>query len=303
MFPLSNLIQHSHSEYMSYVWQKTNFLLRSSSQDQLRWFWEYIISHYDYKKFWKSLKIEEEQETFFQLLSHFCYLNKNHENLYSKNIERKSMWIFKHPRGGIYIPAEFVKILMSEPYLIKENFLFSLLFRLKFKEQVNLAALIKSAFDPLEIVTHEQNPRDMALVIYILFANFHTIGFYNRSVQKSQMVVNINTKIFDSHLYNPSLLKTPQPLWDYLYEECSHIRPAVDQWYYLIKHGKKGFYRSLSLISKPKRELVYLFSSGYLLPILPRNSYQTDKMQIVTPIEVIHSCNQQSVKNQFQAGV
>ena len=283
---------------MSYIWRKTNFLLKSGKNDQLRWFWQYVIHHYNYQKFWKALK-ENEKATFFELLSHFCYFNSN--DLVQKNpcvieeIEKKSMWIFKHPIGGIYIPVEIIKVLMDEPALLKKNFLFSILYRLKFKEQLCLTALIRNTFDGSEIMTDEKNPRDMALAIYMLFANFHTTGFYNHLIQRSNPVVNINTKILDSHRHDFSVLETPTPLWDYLYHEYPHMHLALDEWYYLMQYGKKGFYRSLLLVSKPKRELVHLFSSGYLLPIISGKNWQPDKIKVVTPIEVVCAWNKQLV--------
>ena len=305
MFPLIDILDHSYTNHMSYIWRKTNFLLKSNEGDQLRWFCQHVTRHCNYQEFWKELK-KNEKKTFFELLSHFCYFSSNYlsqrDHHAIEEIEKKSMWIFKHPIGGVYIPAEVIKVFMDEPALSKKNFLFSILYRLKFKEQLCLSALIRNTFNGSEIITNEKNPKDMALAIYMLFANLHTTGFHNYSVQKSNAIVNINTKILDSHRHNFSVLETPTPLWDYLYQEYAHMRLTLDEWYYLMKYGKKGFYRSLALVSKPKSEFLYLFSSGYLLPMMPKKNGQPDKIKAITPIEVAHIWNQQSVDPGFRAG-
>ncbi len=279
MFPLSDILQDSYSNYMFYIRKKTNFIINPSKTSQLRWFLEHIIKNYDFQKFLKNLNMEE-NKAFIHLLSQFCYSYESNHDQYIKQIEKKSMWIFKHPMGGFYIPAEFIKILMNEKSLLKKRFLFSLLFKLSLKEQKNLTALIKNSYNFSSIITNEQNSLDMALVLYILFANFYTKGL-------KQKILPINNQISQNINFH-HFLKQPTPMWTYLYSKFLHLHPALNEWQLIMKYSKKGFYRSLSLISKPKEELIYLFSSGSFIPILPRLANRIDNIQLVTPTEVIH---------------
>ena len=286
MFPLSDIICHSYFGYLPYVWKKTSFLIQSNKKEQLLNFWKHLCRGYDYKKFWSQLD-ESEKNVFLNLLSSFCYVSSENQNALLEDIEKKSSWILKYPLGGIFIPAELIKNLMREKILQKKNFLFSLLFRLKLKEQKNLTGLIESNCKLSEIITDEKNSVDMALVLYIYFANFHTTRLKYNALSKKPSVLNIESGIANASWYEPSKIDKPLPMWNYLYSKFSDLKPALDEWYYLLKHTKNGFYRSLSLVTKFKRELLYLFCYGYFIPILPKKSNLIDKIKIVTPSEIL----------------
>ena len=330
MFPLSDVLQHSYSDYMLYIWRKTRFIINSQDSSQLMWFWRHIANNYDYKKFWGSLDTEE-KEAFIHLLSRFCYLSHARRNRHIQSLEKKSMWIFKHPMGGFYVPVEFIKTLMNEKTLAKKNFLFSLLFRLKFREQRSLTALIRSTYDVSQIITNERNAWDMALVLYMLFANFHVVGLHDRRVAPKPNVLPIRSESSVNGWHRPPVLYQPTPIWDYLYSEFPHLHQTLDEWRSLMEYGKKGFYHSLSLVSQPKESLVYLFSSGYLIPILPsaaakrslrlrrtyasplhygelrsrtkqmKNTNDTDQIKLVTPTELLFREESQLPGDQFRS--
>ncbi len=292
MYPLSDILQHSSRDYMLYISRKTNFIIRSNDSNQLRWFWQHIIKNYDYQKFMDGLDAEE-KKIFCNFLSSFCSSRSIESDKEISKIEKKSVWIFKHPMGGFYIPVEFIKVLMNEKSLFKEGFLFTLLYRLRLKEQKNLTALIKGYYDVFQTMTSEQNAWDMGLVIYMLFANFHTSGIHQRKIESNPKLLSMHAQTFQNDRYQKPLLRKATPIWKYLYSQFSHFCPALDEWQSIMKHGKKGFYRSLSLVSQPKEELVYLFASGYFMPIFPKNLNKIEDIQLVTPVEII--CEQNSV--------
>ena len=285
MFPLADIVHHSYLGYLPYVWKKTSFLLRSNQEIQLLSFWDHLCRKYDYKKFWEQLS-EQEKPVFLNLLSSFCYVSDKEKNILLEGIEKKSSWILKHPSGGIFIPAELIKNLMREQILQKKNFLFSLLFQLKIKEQKNLTGLIESSCKISEIITNERNPADMALVLYIYFANLHTSDLQYNSLSKKPHVIDLASGITTSPRYQPCQIDKPIPMWNYLYTKFKNLRPALDEWYYLIKHTRNGFYRSLSLVAHPKRELLYLFCYAYFIPIIPKKKDFLDDIKIVTPSEI-----------------
>ena len=299
MYPLSDILQHSYADYTLYISRKTNFIIHSNENDQLRWFWKHIIKNYHYQEFINSLDAEE-KKTFFHLLSSFCYSHVDAYNEKISKIEKKSMWIFKHPMGGFYIPVEFIKILMNEKSLLKEGFLFSLLFKLRIKEQKSLTALIKSNYDVLQMITSEQNAWDMALVLYILFANLYTTGVYKKKIKLKPKLLPMYAQAFQNDWYRQPYLHKATPIWKYLYSQFLHCHPALDEWQSIMKHGKKGFYRSLSLISQPKEELVYLFSSGHFMPILPAKSDKIENIQLITPVEFICKHDTVSARNKLR---
>ena len=330
MFPLSDVLQHSYSDYMLYIWRKTRFIINPHDNSQLMWFWRHIAKNYDYKKFWDSLETQE-KEAFIHFLSRFCYLPYAGRDQHIQSIEKKSMWIFKHPMGGFYIPVEFIKTLMNEKTLAKKNFLFSLLFRLKFREQMSLTALIRGTYDVSQVITDERNAWDMALVLYMLFANFHVVGLHDRRVAAKPNVLPIRSQFSVNGWHKPPVLYQPTPIWDYLYSEFPRLHHTLDEWRSLMEYGKKGFYRSLSLVSQPKESLVYLFASGHLIPILPnasrkgslrlrgnyastmyyeelrsrkkqmKNTNDTDQIKLVTPTELVFREESQSTRNQIRS--
>ena len=286
MFPLSDILQDSYSNYMFYIRKKTNFIINPCKTSQLRWFLEHIIKSYDYQQFLKNLNMEE-NKAFIHLLSQFCYSYESNHDQYIKQIEKKSMWIFKHPMGGFYIPAEFIKILMNEKSLLKERFLFSLLFKLSFKEQKDLTALIKSNYNFSSIITNEQNSWDMALVLYILFANFYTRGLSHKYIKAKQKILPIKNQISQSINFN-HLLKQPTPMWTYLYPKFLHLHPALNEWQLIMKHSKKGFYRSLFFNLQAKKRINLFIFVWISHPHLTSLANKIDNIQLVTPTEVIH---------------
>ncbi len=289
MFPLSEIYKYTDQNYLSYVWKKTHFLINPQKPDQLQFLWEHIIKNFNLHSFLKKLE-ENEKKAFFDLLSNYGYVSPqsySHPDLPFEVLEKKSMWIFKHPIEGIFIPLEIIKTLMKEKLLLKNNFLFSLLFRLKMKDQYDLAVLLENHYGIYQLLTRENNSLDMALVLYIWFLNIYQKSTIFKLQKKNKGgIIPFRFKLQDKKTKIPPILKEPKIIWDYMHQQYPDLHIPINKWYHIMKEGKKGFYYSLLLLTECKKDIWDIFVNGYLFPLSKKEKNLPDEIKVITPNEI-----------------
>ncbi|MDH5717250.1 MAG: hypothetical protein OEZ22_06395 [Spirochaetia bacterium] len=308
MYPISEMVLTSSEKYLGYISRKTNFLITGGKKDRVQWFWVHLLKLYEENTISKILNTAEEKE-FFDLLNNFGFIAASDitDNLIS--IEEKLPWVFKHPNGGIYIPLELIKNLMQEDNYLKKNYLFSLLKKIKLKEQKDFASLLGGSSENHFNITFENNHLDMALVLYIWFARNYiyrkhiSLDFLSRGkIVESPYSFIRETKKATNGTKENILPKKPVLMWDYLKKAFGRDNLELEKWIYLLKEGKKGFFRSLSLASAKKSPLLEVFRTGLLLPIMPVNlsySKSIEKIFVVTPSEVFSYIKQREQDYKF----
>ena len=275
MISISQILDQTDPHYLKYVSKKTDYLIRNREEKSLYWLWYQILRNFDFDFFFNHLSLEE-KEAFFLLLNHFGYIPSRMVSKPLEDIEKKATWILKDPEEGYFIPLEIFKKLMKQPVLLNKNFLFSLICRLKLSDQKTFGSLIGCSDQAQLSISFERNSLDMALVLYIWFANFH------KNDKKDEVSQVSNKKVFTS---NPALL------WIHLYEKLPRFKNEIREWQKLMEYGEKNFFRSLSLLSGSgkTKELLAIFQKGYLIPILDKNfenKRDIHNILVVTPREV-----------------
>ncbi len=305
MFPLSEIILTSRPEYFAYLSKKTGFLLPDSGRDQqLQWFWIHLVHLVQEKNKIESLTLEE-SAAFDELLVHFGSMPAvRHEYAV---LEEKLACVFKHPGGGYFIPLEIFKLLMQRYDLSARNYLFTLLFSLAHREQRSLVSMISSSLEGQAVVSFESHPLDMALVLYIWFANHHVSGnltYPDRGVMLHSPYAFVReTASIPVHEREPGYFpETPVSMWEHLRRYFPHRERDAQEWKNLMVAGGKGFYRGLSLISNTRSELFQAFRNGYFFPVMKKqlaDKRSVEEIQIVTPREIFFQ-NEKSKKEKLE---
>lgn len=298
MFSLTEIVYSGNPKYLQYFSRKTEFLVvdfQMASHCNVRWLWRHLGKKFDFAKQYSSLN-NAEKNKFKELLLNFGYLSSL--DAVGEKLEKKIPWIFLHPSSGIFIPLEVLKLLMQEELCFKENFLFSLIYKLKIKEQKYFASLIGGSLEGQVALSFESNPLDMALVLYIWLAD------HMENIDDVRHIIPERGKILKSPyafsreerlppLKNVKSLstllpKTPVPIWDYLPKHFSHLDDDLEKLHTLITRGNKGFYRSVALLKNQNSDLIKAIKNGILLPVITQSvSKKKNKTNImlVTPVE------------------
>ena len=263
MLPIRRIADSNDAAYLKYLYNKTGFLVSKKSEKTAKHLWLYVNETFNFAKDCIRLT-EEERQILDDLLANFGHLNADNKRLHQ--LESKLSWVYRHPQGGIFIPLEVYKLLMQEPELIKQNYLFTLLYLLKLKEQKALAALLGGQVEARLAITFEKNPLDMALVLYIWFSK----------------------QIFRQ----PPKIKIAYPdertkLWDFYRRAFGHRKHSMVL-KRLLLDGKKGFFRSLSLFDQNEK-FVQMFTSGAMMPVFSQSDYfsrRVESMRVVSPREL-----------------
>ena len=313
MYSLAEIIYQGTPKYHQYFSKKTGFLVADfqlSYQKNLQWLWRHLAKNYDFEKDYGNLSATE-KDRFSNLLKNFGYLPQVDE--VCEQLEKKISWIFFHPVSGVFIPLEVIKLLMQEDVFHKENYLFSLLYRLKIKEQRYFASLMGSSLEGQINLSFENNPLDMALVLYIWLAgqigsitDIRSIIPERGRVLKSPFTFarEINTPSISSVTNLSTLIpEKPVPIWDYLYTHFSHLKDDIDKLFTLITRGNKGFYRSVTLLKNQNSDLIRAFKTGILLPLIPVTGKtgrgltgMKRNIKLVSPVELHYALTNISVE-------
>ncbi|MES0489368.1 MAG: hypothetical protein ABUK01_05205 [Leptospirales bacterium] len=299
MNSITEIIQIAPPEYIQYFAKKTGFLMTGAfeTNNQTRWLWHHIVRTYEFKNRFNTLT-NSEKKSMTILLNNFGRTPFADETGFA--LEKKAPWVFKHPAGGIFIPLEMIKLLMQEDYFQKQYYLFTLLYKLKLKEQNILASLTGSSLEGQLAISFEKNPLDMGLVLYIWFsAKIRTLTDI-RSMMPPKAKIIMGPYTFAREEDKPKKKDTslqvvfpekPVNLWDYLFLNFPHLKKDTEKAYTLMAEGKKGFYRSLNLINNPSNEYINLFKNGLLFPVLSSSAISDSRVkniQVVSPAEVRH---------------
>ncbi|MDH4199659.1 MAG: hypothetical protein OEV66_04685 [Spirochaetia bacterium] len=297
MFALTEIIYSASPKYLQYFSRKTGFLVadfQAACQNNVRWLWRHLSRNYNFQNQYAILN-KAEKDMVRELLLNFGYLPYTNE--ITESMEKKIPWLFAHPVSGIFVPLEIVKLLMQEEIFFKENYLFSLVYRLKIKEQKYFASLMGGSLEGQVALSFENNALDMGLVLYIW------LGEHMRNIGSLQNIIPDRGKILkspfaftregDSAPWKSRDLRSlipenPVPIWDYLYEHFSHMKDDIDKLHTLIHRGNKGFYRSLALLRNQGGDLIKAFKSGILIPLIPYKNNTKNKVRIklVSPVEL-----------------
>jgi hypothetical protein len=317
MYSLNEIIYNGNPKYLQYFSRKTGFLVadfKLAEQGNLQWLWRHIAKKFNFAGDYARLNSSEKQK-FGELLKNFGYLPQVGQTCQTcENLEKKIPWLFIHPVSGIFIPLEIIKLLMQEDFFYRENYLFCLLYKLKIKEQKYFVSLIGNSLDGQINLSFENNPLDMALVLYIW------LGGQIREITDIRSIIPERGKILKSPftfareinidsittLSNLSTLipEKPVPIWDYLYAHFSHLKEDIDKLHTLVTRGNKGFYRSVTLLKNQNSDLIKAFKTGILIPLLPSPGKKSDMgtgkqavIKLVSPVELHYALKNNEVKN------
>ena len=307
MYPLSEILNVSKQSYIQYIAKKTGFLISGRNSEKIQWLWVHLLKLYHEKNIHQKLNYVEKL-AFYELLNNFGYIPGSENNANLENLEQKIPWIFKHPHGGFFIPLELIKTLMQDEEYYEENYFFSLLRKLTLKEQKDFVSFLGGTAESQIHLSFEKNRLDMALVLYIWFARqfVHRKNLSFEFISKGRIIespfsflrensASKKTKIDDDGI----LPKKPVALWPYLENAFGGKNKDMEKWIMLMRDGKKGFYRSLSLAAPANSRLIEIFRMGLLVPILPSklNTVKNiEKIQAVTPREIFSFLKERNEK-------
>lgn len=292
MFPIAEVFIQSDENYRSYVGKKTGFLLTSIDGEQLIHFWYHICRGLTREP---RMGLSQEQfNTLDQLFLQFGYIHPSQMTPSLQQLEQDMPWIFKHPAGGIFLPLEVFKTFMTHDGGNEfQSYLFTLLFRLKLKEQRNLVALLGGELEAQLSLTFENNALDMALVLYIWYAGLHLSGdallpAEGKIIAGPWSLSPENESTFAQN--EIKLPKKPVAMWPYLFEQFSFQKAEIEELRHRIENTGRGFYRSLSLVKNTKGLFYQMFRQGFLIPIMGRdwrNGRNPDDLTVVSPRELV----------------
>lgn len=295
MHSLSEVLVSASTSYRAYISRKTDFLLSDSRQDQVKWFWLHLIHRVQEEDWWSSLS-EEQWKLLDRLLIHFGYYKPVAEEVeIMRELETKLIFLFKHPAAGYFIPLEIFKLLMQRTRFADQNYIFSLLYRLKVREQRAFVSLIGSSIiGQASSITLESHPLDMALVLFIWFANQYSQGL--KRIPGRGVLLNMpfsfmreSRKNFFVPLAPEDFPGEPVPMWEFLYSYFPGSGAAIEEWKHIMSAGGKGFYRSLSLLRSAESPFLYYFRGGYFMPVIKKatiNEKNVNDLRMVTPREI-----------------
>ncbi|MDH4262454.1 MAG: hypothetical protein OEV78_05340 [Spirochaetia bacterium] len=306
MYSLTEIIHTGNPKYLQYFSKKTGFLItdfKSTNNANLQWLWKHIAKNFNFINDFSKLNYTEKQKL-GEILNNFGCLPQSDKTC--DEMEKKLPWVFIHPVSGIFIPLEIVKLLMQEETFFRENYLFSLLYKLKIKEQKYFTSFIGSSLDAKVNLSFESSPLDMALVLYIWLSE------QIRAITDIRNIIPERGKILKSpftfareinmdsiaSVNNASTLipEKPVPIWDYLYLHFSHLKEDIDKLHTLVTRGNKGFYRSVSLLKNQNSDLIRAFKGGILIPVLVSTG-KSSPIKLVSPVELHYTLKNNQVKN------
>jgi hypothetical protein len=223
MQSLGEILRYDDATYLKYLSRKTQYLITRDKTEFIHRFWQHLIVEYHPRVVLPRLSIAD-KKTFQELLSQFSHDTRSVMRSKYQKLEQKIPWVLKHPEGGYFIPFEIIKTLMPRSQLIAQGYLFQLLYRMPAIEQQSLRAMLARSHRSREALTQEKHQLDRALAIYIWTAD-------HRAARRK-------------HKIQPAL----RTIWQILLERFPALAPEIEEWQFIMQNGKRGFYRSLSLI-------------------------------------------------------
>jgi len=307
MFPIVDLISQADANYLNYLRKKTGYILSKNDPNQVRWLWLHLLKESKLHELPQSLN-PSEQEVLDLLLLNFGYLKQKLVDKKVNLVEKNNLWLFKHPGGGMFIPLEIIKSLLVNPVYLNKNYLFTLYYRIRRKEQKNYFSLFGDEAKIQYNFKDEKSLLDSTLVLYIRLSSYHLANALDQSIiSKKGRILHSpfsiidktsskeEQKYYDLEEFFPS---KPVNLWQHLEKFFPSMKQETQDWYNLIKDGRKSFYRSLGLMSPVKvAPLIYLFRFAYFVPVFNsdfHNNLNPNNICVVTPQEIKSIINLQT---------
>ena len=284
MIPLRQLVRSSNTVYSKYLSRKACVLSHVEEAERSQWLWFNLIKSYQFSMQFESLGKNLRFEL-YRLLDNFGYLP---ESKTANRLESKIPWILKHPEGGVFLPLEIYKLLMQEQRLADCNYLFALLYRLRLGEQKELAGFVGTNIDAQLSISFESNILDMALVLYIWFSR--QLSYSKANKKPETRVFSLKGEEIQPARKQDKFCESASNIWGHLDSHFARESAEVKAFRSNIENGRKGFYRSLTLLSGRNSALKEYFRNGWFIPVLPANWRKIiDKIEIITPREVVVS--------------
>ncbi len=262
MQTLGEILRHDDPAYLRYLSRKTQYLITREKTEYVHRFWQHLIIEHHPLHVLPSLSATD-KKTLHILLKNFSHDGRAAMRARYQKLEKKVPWVLQHPDGAYFIPYEIIKTLMPQRKLIGAGYLFQLLFAMPEAEQHSLRALLARSHRSREALVHEKHPLDRALALYIWTAD------HRAPVRRRNLIQAKN-------------------IWHYLTEEFPKLTDELDEWQHLMQTGRKGFYRSLSLIRGRGAELLKSFVTGLsVVPVAPRKHkvFPAQNLKFMIPLE------------------
>ncbi|RME90866.1 MAG: hypothetical protein D6767_06155 [Candidatus Hydrogenedentota bacterium] len=287
MYPLMDMLTLGGSEYLRYIGRKTKYILSTDHPRSADGLWKMLAGSYDWDDLYTNME-EGDKACLHTLLEMFGFLMPDELTPEIIEFEKRHTWVFRHPNGGVFIPLELLKIFMRLPSFQKDFWLFTLLYKLRLKEQKNLASLISRDFEAQISISLEQNDLDMALVLYIYLGHqmrYDSLSFPPRGNKAKLHYLYRLPEHFD---YAPVYLPDhPVVLWDYLKEVFPRYHQDIDNLYNHLRETAISFYRAVGVVLDPTHPILLAFQSGILIPLIPKGVYpdRIHALKVVAPKE------------------
>ncbi len=308
MYPLTEVMEDANPEYLAYLSRKTGFMLQRDNTRapmvSIHWFWYHLVKNIENNKNILN-DFHEELEILFDS---FGYIPASRMDERMKEMEKKLMWVFRYPPGGVFLPLEIFKVFMREKFYSDSGYFFSLLYQMSFHELREYASFLGNTLEGQHLISFENNTDDMALVLYIWYANRHV----NKSVQYDIFSPEKGKILSSRHFLSEdsrqpldesmeknkeSLPYRKEPLWNFLLERYPMYQKEIDQLKTMIFQGRKGFYRALSLIASEENLMINAFRDGILMPVWKKTGKKLDPddWAVQTPREIRHCIRQAGI--------
>lgn len=262
MQSLGEILRYDDPAYLRYLSRKTQYLITQEKKEYVHRFWQHLIIEHHPQNILPRLSAAD-KKTLHILLQNFAHDGRAAMRKKYLGLEKKIPWVLQHPDGAYFIPYEIIKTLMPQRRLINNGYLFQLLYAMPEAEQHSLRALLARSHRSREALTHEKHQLDRALALYIWTSDHRP----RLSRRKRAAARNI---------------------WGFLAEEFPKMHEELEEWQYLMQTGRKGFYRSLSLIRGRGAELLKSYVSGLaVVPVAPRRHkvYPPQNLKFAVPLE------------------
>lgn len=249
MQSLGEILRHDDAAYLKYLSRKTQYLITREKPEFIHRFWQHLVIEYHPQRVIPELS-PAHHKALLILMKNFAHDARPVMQKKYQALEKKLPWVLKHPGGGYFIPYEIIKTLMPQNRYLPQGFLFQLLYTMPEAERHSLRALTARSHRSREILGAEKHPLDSALALYIWTAGNRDTRMEARRPEKDRPT-------------------QPVTIWDHLDEKFPNLSDEISEWQYVMMNGRKGFYRSLTVIRGAELMKRYV-ASLRILPVTPR---------------------------------
>lgn len=268
MQSLGEILRHDDAAYLKYLSRKTQYLITRDKAEFIHRFWQHLVIEYHPQRVIPDLA-PAHLKTLLILMKNFAHDTRPVMQKKYQVLEKKLPWVLKHPDGGYFIPYEIMKTLMPRNRYIPRGFLFQLLYAMPDAERHSLRALTARSHRSREILGAEKHPLDSALALYIWTAGNRDIRLQARKAEKNR-------------------LPAATTIWEFLEGKFPNLSDEISEWQYVMMNGRKGFYRSLTVLRGAELLKRYV-ASLRILPATTRRHrvYPAHNLRFRIPFEFL----------------